>query len=350
MRSHMIQMIQSRISTRIVVAMAISVFALLDLLPMFTPQSSGDDACPIETLACTITVPGTANPWLAGAPAGTPTGDGDSAPGQSPALVSCLPVNGGDILKFSATGTVSNCPSGCSVNGPDGGTLIINHAVGALFNSDITAPVNSLVAVFLGPSAPVGPPPIALDFSSSRNFSRLSPLIAQVFFIGDGLGSIATIGVTCQEFVVPCGATRLFLGVMDGFEWNNNTGSFSVTVHKPATFDICLQDDLTGNRLQIDSSSGSYRFTQSATGSSLVGRGTLVISTCAVTLKDSIPQTPLNSGRIVDVTFFSCDKRASGFIRISSISEPSNDGSPAPREIITHGISDSNTSDSACGP
>jgi hypothetical protein len=30
--------------------------------------------------------------------------------------------------------------------------------------------------------------------------------------------------------VVPKGAKRLFLGTMDGFEWNNNTGFFSVAV------------------------------------------------------------------------------------------------------------------------
>lgn len=33
-----------------------------------------------------------------------------------------------------------------------------------------------------------------------------------------------------QQFIVPTGATRLFLGSGDAFGWYNNTGSFTVTV------------------------------------------------------------------------------------------------------------------------
>ena len=35
---------------------------------------------------------------------------------------------------------------------------------------------------------------------------------------------------TTQTFIVPAGATRLFLGTSDGFGWFNNSGSFAVTV------------------------------------------------------------------------------------------------------------------------
>ena len=51
-----------------------------------------------------------------------------------------------------------------------------------------------------------------------------------MFFIGDGMG---TGGV--QEFVVPVGATRLFMGGMDGFGWYNNTGSFEVSATNLST-------------------------------------------------------------------------------------------------------------------
>lgn len=33
-----------------------------------------------------------------------------------------------------------------------------------------------------------------------------------------------------QQVVVPAGATRLFLGTMDGFGWSNNIGSLDVQV------------------------------------------------------------------------------------------------------------------------
>src|ERR1700720_24062 len=46
---------------------------------------------------------------------------------------------------------------------------------------------------------------------------------------GTGSGSI-------QNFIIPTGATRLFLGTMDGYGWYNNIGSFGVTVTQ---FDNC---------------------------------------------------------------------------------------------------------------
>jgi hypothetical protein len=50
--------------------------------------------------------------------------------------------------------------------------------------------------------------------------------LRQLFFIGDGLTS----GGVIQQFVVPQGATRLFLATMDGYGQYNNIGSFTVTV------------------------------------------------------------------------------------------------------------------------
>ena len=43
-----------------------------------------------------------------------------------------------------------------------------------------------LVGVFLDEREPADPAPERLDFSTSENYSTLSPLIGQVFFIGDG--------------------------------------------------------------------------------------------------------------------------------------------------------------------
>jgi hypothetical protein len=54
----------------------------------------------------------------------------------------------------------------------------------------------------------------------------LYPALQQPFYIGDGLTSQANI----QFVVAPTGATRLFLGTMDGVDWSNNTGMFTVVV------------------------------------------------------------------------------------------------------------------------
>jgi Flp pilus assembly protein TadG len=37
---------------------------------------------------------------------------------------------------------------------------------------------------------------------------------------------------------VPAGATRLFIGNMDAYEWSNDVGSFSITIHNASTIKI----------------------------------------------------------------------------------------------------------------
>jgi hypothetical protein len=188
-----------------------------------------------------LTVPGTSNPWLAGMPDGSPASITDFAPGQSPVLVTGLTLSPGLILEFSATGLVFNFDVPPDMrSGPDG-HLVNNqpdfffHKTGAENGiANVTAPINSLMGVFLDGNRPdSSAAPAALDFSvgNGLNYTSLSPGLKQPFFIGDGLAN----GVTQQQVVVPMGATRLFLGTMDGFQWENNVGSFQVQVRVPGT-------------------------------------------------------------------------------------------------------------------
>ena len=191
--------------------------------------------------ATTITVPGTSNPWLAGMPDGTPARYGDVAPNQSPVEVAVTP---GQWLVISAIGTTDHCDFGlCGLAGAEGdpGEGPWSHSEGAENGiSDVIAPIDGLLGVFLGPGQPDPSAPSLLDFSTaaSTDFAGLSPELQQVFFIGDGL---QLDGLTSQIFIVPNGATRLFLGTMDGFDWNNNVGSLDVTVNavpEPATLSL----------------------------------------------------------------------------------------------------------------
>ena len=94
-----------------------------------------------------------------------------------------------------------------------------------------------LAGVFLTDAAPSTPAPASLDFSSTAlgtSFSELSPLLQQTFYIVDGLTGEGTGSV--QTLWVPDGATRLFLGIVDGAYfvggpdyYDNNAGSFSAT-------------------------------------------------------------------------------------------------------------------------
>ena len=179
--------------------------------------------------AAPVSVPGIADPWLAGMPDGSTASSGDVAPAQSPVLVPGLTFMSGSLFTFTVSGGVGFAPDR-PLAPSDGGDAIAPHADGTQNGiSALTAPHESLIGVFLSPTQPSFlAAPAGLDFSSaaSRDYLTLAPLIQQVFFIGDGLTSNSV----RQQIAIPTGATRLFLGSMDGLEWSNNTGSFSVTV------------------------------------------------------------------------------------------------------------------------
>jgi uncharacterized repeat protein (TIGR01451 family) len=215
-----------------------------------------------------ITVRGASDPWLAGMPDGSTASSGDVAPLHSPVLVP-MTIVPGSSLTFDAHGCVHNGPSGCVGDHPDSGPATNAHFAGAQNGiSNVVAPTNSLIGVFLGPNQPnLSPAPGTLDFSTaaSRNFTTLSPVLQQTFFIGDGLTSSNQV----QEFVVPTGATRLFLGTMDGFGWFNNSGAFSVVVNSatPAepgifqwTIELDIDADGTVDAATTTDLSGNYSF------------------------------------------------------------------------------------------
>lgn len=181
-----------------------------------------------------IDIPATSCPWLAGMPNGTKisgAGNGVSAPTHSPVQVQGITVAAGQKLKFrNTTGTTGDTSSG-NTYGLDGDptrTTIKQASVNGI--NSTTAPLNALVGIFLNDNAPNTTAAAAtLDFSStsSRNFTTLSPGLKQVFFIGDGVNSDNYL----QDFTVPNGATRLFLGVMDeNAFWWDNVGTIQTTM------------------------------------------------------------------------------------------------------------------------
>ena len=151
----------------------------------------------------------------------------------------------GESLTFSATGGVANGPT-IPLVGPDGGGFTPHREGPENGISDVVAPGNALMGVFLDAGEPdLSPAPPSLDFRVTGNvvggvnYVSLSPDLKQVFFIGDGFSSGTT-----QTVVVPTGATRLFLGTMDGFGWSDNVGSFEVQVTAgppPPTIEDLLQ-------------------------------------------------------------------------------------------------------------
>jgi hypothetical protein len=180
-----------------------------------------------------LAIPPASQPWGDNNPG---TEDGmrrHSGPTPEEILESVPPsiaVSGGDVVKVldPAIGGIEFFNGfGPPFFGPEG--------AGSLASSNITAfggisgyrgSQGALTGVFLNddvPSAANGAPPPTLDFLTiGRDFASLSPLLGQVFYIGDG----QTAGGAFHEFVAPAGATRLFFGVPDAFSFNGVPGAY----------------------------------------------------------------------------------------------------------------------------
>jgi hypothetical protein len=160
----------------------------------------------------------------------------DGGGGYIPEKIS---LNGATNLNFSASGTTMfDYQSNVSL-GPDGGQFEGPTNINSAFNiSGIKGPdTGFLIGLFLGSNGAVGPAPASLDFSQpgGTSFLSLSPLLGQTFFIGDGLTGTGTGSI--QDFLVPKGASYLYLGFADGYEvkgdpgyYGDNKGTLDVTV------------------------------------------------------------------------------------------------------------------------
>ena len=158
----------------------------------------------------------------------------EPAVGQTPETrPQSIAVADGEALYFAATGSAVFAP-GDDASGPDGDVPKDVFAVGGI--SGFVGLGAALVAVFLDDAIPAFGPPAALDFSAAglgTSFTDLAPELGQVFFVGDGLTGTGT-GAR-QRFVAPAGATRVFVGVMDGAipggapgYYTDNVGSYEV--------------------------------------------------------------------------------------------------------------------------
>ncbi|NEP56504.1 MAG: tandem-95 repeat protein, partial [Symploca sp. SIO2G7] len=211
-----------------------------------------------STISETVAVPGTSDIWLAGMPDGATAsasgGIADIAPEHSPIEVQNLTLSPFSTLTFESIGGVNHHP-GTSLKSPDGAGFTVHTAGVENGISNVISPLSSLIGVFLDAEQPdLFPSPELLDFSSSGNvdnginYSTLSPQLKQVFFIGDGQNNL---GET-QSVNVPEGATRLFLGTMDGGGWFNNEGSFEVVVTETTPLSDTSEMGLAGVRVYLD--------------------------------------------------------------------------------------------------
>jgi|GEM_PF-592061 len=219
------------------------------------PPSVGDADFTAQATGAGVLIPGPTPIYLAGRddvtipPVGANPAEvgfplGRDCVGDCPAAVQeQFPIQQtagpGDTFTFTATGGIDYYGGTAGAAGPDGypATISAIEPLGGI--SAYNGPHGSLVGVFLGAGNPGSDvPPAALDFTSKglgTSFLFLSPLIGQVFFIGDGHPGAKV----SQAFTAPAGTTRLFLGIADGFSfagapgaYDDDIGAFVATVSR----------------------------------------------------------------------------------------------------------------------
>jgi hypothetical protein len=205
-----------------------------DGLPTDTGYTGPSESAPFDG-----SVPADAN--IFGAGRNEPPGPGSGGQGSLPPVVE-LP-GGASRVTFSDAGgeltPITQEPD--STNGPAGDGVGPTNVKSYVGISGILHRTNRmfLVGVFLGDEEPAAPSPPRLDFSETEittpgveyvgaAFASLEPAIGQSFLIGDGEG---------RSYVVPEGATRLFLGFADApfFEgcpgyYGNNDGEATISI------------------------------------------------------------------------------------------------------------------------
>jgi hypothetical protein len=194
----------------------------------------------------TVVVPGTASIWLAEKPDGSTFWGSypqpDVAPTNSPVELDLAGFSPRTFLSFVVSGATSRNPDPVAYPpvGGDGETPGTGpnarwdvHQYDALVDqttvSAIAGPFSALVGVFIDSTQPLTTRPLTLDFGSesSRSFLTLDPMLRQVFFIGDGLTNVGSGDL--QQFLIPDGANKLYLGILDVPNYNN-VGSLQVSI------------------------------------------------------------------------------------------------------------------------
>jgi hypothetical protein len=215
---------------------SVKILPLIMFLMIFSPVSAevidGTDAIYLAGRT-DITVPPAADTWtfLTRHSYLTPEEALETHPDYVPVISGLViqavaPATGG-VNYFNGYGPGFFLPDG---NGMSGSDLLPIDGI-----SGYKGPEGPLVGVFLDDNIPdTGPAPATLDFTGAgrgTDFSSLEPELGQVFFIGDGFDSFPA----AQSFIAPGGATRLYLGIPDGYSfdglpgyYDDNDGAFSI--------------------------------------------------------------------------------------------------------------------------
>jgi Flp pilus assembly protein TadG len=228
-------------------------------------QISATAIASMSSTSSQIQPPAAGNLWLSGMPDNTqfqnarpdnPTvwdNSGTSSnPKQRPLQITLasMGLGPGASLSFEGvTGTASynNQQLDTTTNAADGDPnyVVANGAAPAASLpstsangiSNVRAPIGAVMGVFMSdadPTTSAAPPNLDFGTDTSRDYTSISPQLKQVFFIGDGKRDNGE----AQSIVVPAGATRVFFGMMDAWQWNDNVGNFQTNLYTTTTIQL----------------------------------------------------------------------------------------------------------------
>ena len=130
----------------------------------------------------------------------------------------------GQFFQFSAAGSVGS--DGCACGGADGNGYPGGSNINSLGSiSGYEGTQFALAGVFTN-GHPSGTPPADYSFSGGTEPTTFSPLLNQVFFIGDGRTGTYNSSGSPQLFIVPANATELWLGFADAVDFNGPPGTY----------------------------------------------------------------------------------------------------------------------------
>jgi hypothetical protein len=176
----------------------------------------GGPTAPPQPVNGSLVVDSKAN--IFGAGLSQPPAPGGGGAGVLPPVFRFNPRPGLEVT-FNVTGSITCCiTAGGPYNGPAGRTDVDTNLAPAGVVSGVRAgSAMFLAGVFLSGRLPESPPPV----DTATSFPRLG----QVFFIGSG-----------RTVNVPTEATRLYLGIADGYgfagqpgHYSDNSGTFAAT-------------------------------------------------------------------------------------------------------------------------
>ena len=242
--------------------------------------------------------------------------------GYTDAFVSKL-NNSGTALVYSTHlgGSYEDRPSGIAVDATGSA-----YVVGTTFSNDFPA-VRPVQAAFE-------------DFSGTAFVAKLTAsgtALAYSTYLGGGL-SVSFSGVD-QGFGIAVDAkgNAYVTGLTYADDFPITPNAFQTTkrsedgeafITKISDYDICMQDETNGNLLQINSTSGDYRFTNCRKGIVYTGKGTVTVRGCKTTL------TARAAGQTLTALVNTCSRVASA-------------------ELITQGksltITDNDMANNMCG-